>query len=85
MYLLNIFDYLPLDINKSGQEIIIEKVNAVNGLQLNFNDFVFENPEHDFPTAITYNFLGGDKLKASISGVVNEQVRSLDFDYIKTK
>ena len=38
-------DYLPLDINKSGQEIIIEKVNAVNGLQLNFNDFVFENPE----------------------------------------
>ena len=38
-------DYLPLDISKTAQEIIIEKINAVNGLQLNFNDFVFEDPQ----------------------------------------
>lgn len=38
-------DNVVLDINKSPEENIIEKVNAVNGLRLNFNDFVFAEPE----------------------------------------
>ncbi len=38
-------DFLPLDISKNPKEIIIDKVNAVNGLQLDFDDFVFEDPE----------------------------------------
>lgn len=38
-------DSVALDINKTAQEIIIDKVNAVNGLQLNFDDFVFEDPQ----------------------------------------
>lgn len=38
-------DHIPLDINKTPQEILMEKVNAVNGLQLDFNDFVFEDPQ----------------------------------------
>ena len=36
---------IPLDISKTPQENIIAKVNQVNGLTLNFNDFVFEDPQ----------------------------------------
>lgn len=38
-------DSVALDITKSPQEVLIQKINAVNGLQLNFDDFVFETPE----------------------------------------
>jgi len=47
--------------------------------------FSFENPEHDFPTVITYNFINKSTLKASISGTIRGEVRSMDFDYVKTK
>lgn len=47
--------------------------------------FTFENPEHDFPTTITYNFIDKSTLKASISGTIRGELRSMDFDYVKTK
>ena len=36
---------IPLDITKTPQEILITKFNQINGLNLNFNDFVFEDPQ----------------------------------------
>lgn len=47
--------------------------------------FVFENPNHDWPTVISYEFLPGNKLKTSVSGLVNDEMRSLDFDFVKVK
>lgn len=47
--------------------------------------YSFENPTHDFPTIITYNFIDKSTLKASISGTIRGEVRSMDFDYVKTK
>ena len=38
-------DNLPLDITKTPEELIFDKINAVNGLQLDFDDFVFEPPQ----------------------------------------
>ena len=36
---------IPLDITKTPQENLIAKLNQINGLSLDFNDFVFEDPE----------------------------------------
>ncbi len=47
--------------------------------------YSFENPSHDFPTIITYNFIDKSTLKASISGTIRGEVRSMDFDYVRTK
>ncbi len=47
--------------------------------------YSFENPSHDFPTIITYNFIDKTTLKASISGTIRGEVRSMDFDYVRTK
>jgi hypothetical protein len=42
-------------------------------------EFVFENPEHDFPQRIIYRRVGADSLVARVEGVVNEQHRGRDF------
>lgn len=47
--------------------------------------WVFENPEHDFPTRIEYHFLSNDQLAAAVSGEVNGEMRSLEFNYRKVK
>ncbi|MBK7129561.1 MAG: hypothetical protein IPM74_06345 [Crocinitomicaceae bacterium] len=50
--------------------------NQNQGLPISFtmtsmNDsvFVFENPEHDFPTKIVYRRIGVDSLQATVSGM----------------
>lgn len=47
--------------------------------------WVFENPEHDFPTRIEYHFQSNDQLSAAVSGEVNGEMRSLEFSYQKVK
>ena len=41
--------------------------------------FTFENPEHDFPTRITYSNPTQDSIHAWIEGSVNGQKRKVDF------
>jgi len=41
---------------------------------------VFENPEHDFPTKITYE-RDGDTLTATISGPANGEIRSKSWSW----
>ncbi len=43
--------------------------------------FVFENPDHDFPNTISYEFLGKDSLIASIAGRIKGEPRSMEFYY----
>ena len=42
------------------------------------NEFVFENPEHDFPQRILYK-INGDSLAARIEGTRNGKTSSFDF------
>ncbi len=72
--------YIPTVKDQNNEQPVAFKLSSHEG-----NKFVFENPKHDFPTSITYDFLEGNKLKATISGVVRNEVRSLDFDYVKVK
>ena len=44
---------------------------------------VFENPDHDFPTSITYQFISEDSITAVISGLVDGQKRKVEFPYIR--
>ena len=46
---------------------------------------VFENPEHDFPTKISYKFTGQNQLDASISGEIRGEIRTLDFKYSRIR
>ncbi len=43
--------------------------------------FTFENPEHDFPTTIIYDFQSDSVLNASISGTLNGEVKGMEFLY----
>ena len=44
-------------------------------------EIVFENPEHDFPTKITYRAAGDGGLAASVEGDVKGQRQVLQFPY----
>ncbi len=81
---------ISLVCNESGIYYIPAVMDQNDGLPVSFRltgseqeKFVFENPEHDFPTAITYEFLPGNALKASVSGMIQGELRSLDFDYVR--
>jgi hypothetical protein len=43
------------------------------------NEFVFENPAHDFPQRVIYRRLGPDSLIASIEGMMGGKERSIPF------
>lgn len=43
------------------------------------NQFVFENPEHDFPQKISYTFFSNDSLVAEISGNINGEQKAEQF------
>lgn len=45
------------------------------------NRFVFENKEHDFPQRIIYKFLEDGKLRASIEGEINGELKRKEFSF----
>ncbi len=47
--------------------------------QLNDNEVLFENPEHDFPQSIYYKRLSSDSLYAKIEGKINDQPQAMEF------
>jgi hypothetical protein len=70
--------YIPLVPDQNNSEPVSFLLTASDK-----NKFVFENPEHDFPSTIIYEFVNATRLKATVFGKVNGSERSLDFDYIK--
>ena len=44
------------------------------------NSFVFENPEHDFPKKITYEFENINKLKATVEATNKEKKKKIEFN-----
>ncbi|MGN7787451.1 DUF6265 family protein [Niabella sp. 22666] len=49
----------------------------------NAEALVFGNPQHDFPTQITYTKIGSDSLYAEISGLAKGQERKVGFPFKK--
>ena len=43
------------------------------------NKYVFENPEHDFPTKIVYHKINNDSIFAQVSGEMGGKSRTVDF------
>lgn len=46
----------------------------------NENSFVFENPEHDFPKKITYEFENNNKLKATVEASNNGKIKKIEYN-----
>jgi hypothetical protein len=74
-------------VQRSGDLAYIPTVPGQNsGMPIEFrltfinrNKMTFENPDHDFPQMITYEYLSTDSLIAEISGPVNGERRSIQF------
>lgn len=47
------------------------------------NKFAFENGEHDFPQRIIYEFVSDSTLNAKIEGVIEGELMSREFSFIK--
>lgn len=47
------------------------------------DEWVFENPTHDFPTRIRYRRAGPNTLQARIEGTMNGKPRGIDFPYTR--
>jgi hypothetical protein len=72
--------YIPTVVGQNDGKAVKFKLVSSEG-----NIYSFENPQHDFPTNISYQFISADQIKASVSGLVNNEMRSLDFDYQRVK
>ncbi|MEO6304435.1 MAG: DUF6265 family protein [Bacteroidia bacterium] len=66
--------YIPTVKDQNGAQAI--KFTLTNSAE---NTFVFENPQHDFPTKITYKKINNDSLVAEISGIQNGKERTEQF------
>ena len=49
------------------------------------NQLVFENPNHDFPTKITYLIISEDSMVASISGLIDGKEKIEQFPMKRIK
>ena len=70
--------YIPTVENQNDRQPVAFKLTRHEG-----NIFTFENPQHDFPTTITYEFKGADSINATISGTIKGELRSMEFEYGK--
>lgn len=61
------------------QPVTFKMISKDNGV------FTFENPEHDFPTRISYSNPVKDSIHAWIEGTVEGQPRKVDFYFIRQK
>lgn len=68
--------YAPLTASQPQQQHVLFTLRSTDG-----HRFVFENPKHDFPTRIVYDFKGKDSLLAYIEGKVEGKPRRIDYPY----
>lgn len=73
-------EVVSLEMRMGKLSYVVTTANQNNAQPVSFvcnsdnpEHLVFENPEHDFPTRITYNYKAPDSLKAEISGKIKEK------------
>lgn len=68
--------YAPTAFGQNDKQEVLFKLKSIEG-----NRFVFENPLHDFPKRIVYDFRSNDSLYAHIEGEVQSRLRRVDYPY----
>jgi hypothetical protein len=58
-----------------GKEVAFKMISIAN------KTFVFENPKHDFPQRVIYQFIGSDSLHAWVEGIHQGKNSREDFYY----
>lgn len=78
------YEFLLIREGKKGLEYVAKpsgQAEAVFTLaRSSSGEAVFENPEHDFPTRISYR-RKGDRLTARVEGSLGGKPRAFDFNY----
>lgn len=71
--------YIPLVQDQNEGKPVIFDIIYIKG-----NEFIAENPTHDFPQRISYRLIE-NKLYASIEGSRNGKYAKQNFDFVKEK
>lgn len=78
------YEFLLLRSGPSGIEYVARPSRQAEAVftatKVASDEVVFENPQHDFPTRITYRKVSGG-VTATVDGTVNGKTRSIDFKY----
>ncbi|MDX2045181.1 MAG: DUF6265 family protein [Chitinophagaceae bacterium] len=70
--------YIPTVPNQNqGKPVEFKLTSAQN------NEYIFENPEHDFPQRIIYNLKSATETEATIDGSINGQYRKMVYRFSK--
>lgn len=64
--------------DQNNQKPIAFKLSSANG-----NSFIFENPDHDYPKRIVYQFISSDSLYAYIDDGSDDPKKRQNFRYKK--
>ena len=79
------YEFLMIREGASGLEFVAKPSGQAEGVfaatRVGTREIVFENPEHDFPTRITYSASANGGLAASVEGDVKGQRQVLQFPY----
>ena len=68
--------YIPTVIGQNGgNEVLFRLTSTTNG------EYIFTNPEHDFPQRVVYQFITADSLHAYVDGQYNDKFVKQDFHY----
>jgi hypothetical protein len=71
-------NYISLVANENnGQAVLFKLTESKNG------QFIFSNPQHDFPQRIIYHLISKDSLHAWIDGKLNGKEIKKDFYYTR--
>ena len=72
----NAIYYVPtVKDQNGGKEVYFKLVSSTN------NQFIFSNPEHDFPQRVVYHLISRDSLHAWVDGQYNGKFVKQDFYY----
>lgn len=72
--------YVPQVIGQNNDQQVFFKLKTFSE-----KEFLFVNPEHDFPTSVSYHFLGADSMRVTISGIRMGKRRNIDFNFRRVK
>ena len=68
--------YIPTVKHQNGGKPVPFKLTEVKG-----NQFIFSNPEHDYPQVIAYDFISADSIHAWVDGKINGNPLKIDYNY----
>jgi len=72
--------YVPIVNGQNGGESVSFKlISSTN------NEFIFSNPQHDFPQRVAYHFIKPDSIYAWVDGRKNGKYSKENFYYIRVK